>query len=93
MIVIYFGMLIDINLIMPTKRTKLSINKTLLILLGIILACLLTLNASSFYSAETLSFPKTTKMESIEKNVKTDLIEKIGANSIKTFLEKVTSLK
>lgn len=86
-------MLIDKYLIMPTKRTKLSINRTLLILLGIILACLLTLNASSFYSAETLSFPKTTKMESIEKNVRTDLIEKIGAHSIKNFLEKVTSLK
>ena len=89
----YFGILIVINHNMPTNRSKISTNKTLLILLGILLACLLTLNARSFYSADSLSFPKSTSISGpTDKNV-TDFIDKIGVTSIRNFIKKVSSLK
>lgn len=37
---------------MATNRPHTKLNRTLIILLGIILACLLTLNARSLYSAD-----------------------------------------
>lgn len=78
---------------MPTNRSKISVNRTLLILLGIILACLLTLNARSFYSAETLSLPKKTPGEAIDKKAPAELIGKISSASFHNFVEKVSTLK
>lgn len=48
---------------MPTARTKISLQKTLLILLGIILAGILTLNAKTLYSSESIITPKSNMIE------------------------------
>ena len=77
---------------MPTNRSKISLNRTLLIVLGIILACLLTLNARSFYSAESLSFPKSSITVPNDKKVESGLVE-IGKHSFRNIIEKVSSLK
>ena len=77
---------------MPTNRSNMSINRTLLILLGIILACILTINARSFYSAESLTLPKPNQ-SIIDKNASLDVIEKTGNSALKKFAEKIASLK
>ncbi len=75
---------------MPTARTKLNLQKTLLILLGIILAVLLTFNAGSFNIAESI---KSTKM--IEKELPTPPItpNKTGMILLQNFTKKLSSLK
>ena len=65
------------------------INKTLLILLGILLACLITLNAKSLYSADLLN---PTKSSQIEKATPRTLIDKLGTVSLASFTKKITSL-
>ena len=75
---------------MSTNRTNIKFNRTLLILLGILLACLLTLNAKSLYSADLLSNPtKTNTVETIEPQTLLDQISKI---SFKEIHKKITSL-
>ena len=72
---------------MPTKRSNTNRNRTLLILLGIILACLLTLNARSFYAAEALT-PKVSATKTIDKNASQSLIEKIDFSSFRSLIQK-----
>ncbi|WP_420576059.1 hypothetical protein [Ekhidna sp.] len=75
---------------MATNRTHSRLNRTLLILLGIILACLLTLNAKSLYSADLLSEP--TKMQNLDAKTSKTFLDKIGKISFKDFHKKITSL-
>ena len=77
---------------MPKSQPTKSINRTLLILLGIILAFLLTINAKSFYSAESLSFPRQISLP-VDKNVSVGFLEKIDGAAASSFLEKLASLK
>ena len=77
---------------MPTNRSNLSINRTLLILLGIILACLLTINARSFYSAENFALPKQNQ-PILDKNASLEVIQQTGEAAVKSFAEKIASLK
>jgi len=74
--------------IMPTKRSNISRNRTLLILLGIILACLLTFNARSFYLAEALPPSKVPDTHAQTRDKNTSLIEKIDFSSIKSLTKK-----
>jgi len=74
---------------MPTNRSNISLNRTLIILLGIILACLLTLNAKSFYSAETLSFPEK-RVKTLDNNASVELLEGISKSTLRSFIEKVS---
>ncbi len=78
---------------MPTNKPKISLNKTLLILLGIILACILTLNAKTFYSADSLSFPNQNRPVLLNKNVKLDLLKETSKSALSKIGEKVSSLK
>jgi len=76
---------------MSTKRPNLSINKTLLILLGILLACLLTMNAKSI-PAETF-FPSNQKQTLIDKNAGFEALDKTSEAMMKKFVEKLSSLR
>lgn len=76
---------------MAANRTNIRLNKTLLILLGILLACLLTLNAKSLYTADLLSTP--TKAPEVNTSPSKTLIDKIGMISFTTFHKKISSLK
>lgn len=51
---------------MPTNRPNINRNQTLLILLGILLACLLTFNATASHSTGAL-LPKEKGIKAIEK--------------------------
>lgn len=75
---------------MATNRTHTRFNRTLLILLGIILACLLTLNAKSLYSADLLSEP--TNMQSVDAKTPKTFLDQIGKISFKEFRKKISSL-
>lgn len=73
----------------PTNRTNNKRNQTLLILIGILLACILTLNASAFYSAENFQ-PKEKEVMAIEKPQ--ELSGKILSASVgffKSFAKKI----
>jgi hypothetical protein len=77
----------------PTRRSHISRNRTLLILLGILLAFLLTLNAGTFYSANNL-LPEEKSLE--ELNNPSDVngtIDKAGTELIQILTKKITSLK
>ena len=75
---------------MSTNRTHSRLNRTLLIVLGIILACLLTLNAKSLYSADLLSEP--TNMPTIDSKSPKTFLDQIGKISFKDFHKKISSL-
>lgn len=75
---------------MPTNRTHIKFNRTLLILLGILLACLLTLNAKSLYSADLLSSPA--KIKTVDSTSPKTLLDQIGKISFKEIHKKITSL-
>ncbi len=75
---------------MATNRTNIKLSRTLLILLGILLACLLTLNAKSLYSADLLSEP-TTIPAADAKSPKT-FMDKIGSINFKNIPKKISSL-
>ncbi|MEP2950934.1 MAG: hypothetical protein ABJO91_13035 [Ekhidna sp.] len=76
---------------MATNRPNIKFNRTLLILLGILLACLLTLNAQSMYSTDLLSAPTTPT--SVEQSAPKTIIEQIGKISFDSFIKKISSLK
>ncbi len=76
---------------MATNRTNIRFNRTLLILLGILLACLLTLNAKSLYSADLLSDPTNTS--TVDKTSPKTFFDKIEAINFKSFTKKISSLK
>lgn len=75
---------------MATNRTHIKLSRTLLIVLGIILACLLTLNAKSLYSADLLSEPTNTP--TVDANPPKTIIDKIGSISLKNLPKKISSL-
>lgn len=75
---------------MATNRTNIRLSRTLLILLGILLACLLTLNAKSLYSADLLSEP--TNIQTVDTNSPKILLDKIKKISFKDFPKKISSL-
>jgi hypothetical protein len=76
---------------MPTARTKINLQRTLLIVLGIILAFILTLNAKTLYSSESLIGPKS---NSIEKGIPASTpSKKTGMMLLHGFVEKLSSLK
>ena len=74
---------------MPTARTKLNLQRTLLILLGIILAVLLTFNAGSFNIAENIKSPKVFEKEMPAPTVPS----KTGKILMEGFVKKLSSLK
>lgn len=78
---------------MSANRSNLSISRTLLILLGIILACLLTLNARSFHSVENLSFPKQTRPNLLDKKANLNFLKEASKIAFEKFAEKTSSLK
>ena len=75
---------------MATNRTHSRLNRTLLILLGIILACLLTLNAKSLYAADLLGGPAN--MQNVDAKSPKTLLDQIGKISFKEFHKKISSL-
>ncbi|MFK7952092.1 MAG: hypothetical protein AB8B73_04545 [Ekhidna sp.] len=75
---------------MPTARTKSNLQKTLLILLGIILAVLLTLNAGAFSVAEKIN--KRSVIES-EFPIAIAPVKKAGSIFIQDFVKELSSLK
>lgn len=76
-----------------SSKTKTNRNRTLLIILGILLAFLLTLNASSFYSAEIIP-SKEIELKPSESPTKLHgKASAKGLHFIKIFAEKFTSLK
>jgi len=75
---------------MATNRTNIKLSRTLLIILGIILACLLTLNAKSFHSADLMSEP--TNIFSADTKTSKTLIDKIETISFKEIGKKISSL-
>ncbi len=75
---------------MAINRTNIKLNRTLLILLGILLACLLTLNAKSLYSADLLSEP--TNIPTADTKAPKTLIDKIGTISLGKISKKISSL-
>ncbi|MEQ9465932.1 MAG: hypothetical protein RLN88_00900 [Ekhidna sp.] len=75
---------------MATNRTNIRLSRTLLILLGILLACLLTLNAKSLYSADLLSEP--TNIQTVDTNTSKTLLDQINMISFKDFAKKISSL-
>lgn len=75
---------------MATNRTNIKLSRTLLILLGILLACLLTLNAKSLYSADLLSEP--TNIPTVDTKSPKTFLDKIGTISFKNFPKKISSL-
>lgn len=75
---------------MATNRTNIKLSRTLLILLGILLACLLTLNAKSLYSADLLSEP--TSIPTADTKSPKTLIDKIGSISFENFPKKISYL-
>jgi len=75
---------------MATNRKHNRLSRTLLILLGIILACLLTLNARSLYSADLLSGP--TKKQNLDVKASKTFLDQIGTFSFKNFRKKTSSL-
>ena len=76
---------------MPTNRSKISINRTLLILLGIILACLLTINAKSV-TTESFSLPNQGQ-SILDKNAGVAVLEEAGEAALDRIAEKISSLK
>jgi len=76
---------------MPINRPNISINRTLLILLGILLACLLTINARSV-SSESFSLPNQNQ-SLIDKNASAELLEKGRQLKLNRLAEKISSLK
>ncbi|SNT18541.1 hypothetical protein SAMN05421640_2722 [Ekhidna lutea] len=70
------------------NRTNIRLNRTLLILLGILLACLLTLNTKSLYSADLLSDPTNERIPVIDNPAPKTFFDKIGMISFKNFLKK-----
>ncbi len=77
--------------VMATNRTNIKLNRTLLILLGILLACLLTLNAKSLYSADLLSDP--TNISTADKTSPKTFLDKIESINFLDFTKKISSLK
>ena len=75
------------------KKTHINRNRTFLIILGIILACILTLDANAFYS--TYNFlPKETSVNKLEESKDLDgKVYTARLNFIKTLTEKFTSLR
>ncbi len=77
---------------MATNRSNISLNRTLLILLGIILACVLILNAQSVYSADLLDEPTNKANQLIDVPAPKTLLDQIGSIGIKDFIKKISSL-
>jgi hypothetical protein len=76
---------------MPTARTKINRQRTLLILLGIALAILLTFNAKFLSSSESHLNPNSNKV--IDKVLPTDASAKqAGMILIQDFTKKLSSL-
>ncbi|MBC6401355.1 MAG: hypothetical protein GDA37_10175 [Ekhidna sp.] len=73
---------------MLINRSNIKPSRTLLILLGIILACLLILNAGSFYSVERIFSNRTSVFRTSEKNTSQKLIEKIDGSLWRSFTKK-----
>ncbi len=69
---------------MSIKKSKRSRNQILLILLGIMLAFVLTLNAKSFYSTNVLTPNESTSTEKIQKTTSRGLIKQIIYNFVGT---------
>ncbi|MEM8938337.1 MAG: hypothetical protein AAGC64_03205 [Bacteroidota bacterium] len=78
---------------MSANRSNISISRTLLILLGIILACLIALNARSFYSVENLSFPKQNQPNFLDKKASVNFLKDASKIALEKFGEKTSSLK
>lgn len=74
---------------MATNRTNIRLNKTLLILLGILLACLITLNAQSLYSADTLT---PTNASQVDKPTPKTLFDQLGTIRFTSLTKKISSL-
>jgi len=72
---------------MPSKKIS-NTYKTLLIVLGIIIAYLLSTNSDLFYSANIL---KNKQINSVNNPIK-ESIGKKGVGILKIFSEKITSL-
>ncbi len=75
---------------MATNRTNIRLNRTLIILLGILLACLITLNAKSLYTADFNGKP--TKIQTADSPSPKTLIDQIGKISFSEIRKKVSSL-
>ena len=80
---------------MATNQRNISLNRTLLILLGVLLAFLLTINAKPFYSADLLTTPGDENNTTAKVNPETPkiIIDQIGKISFENFIKKVTTLK
>jgi len=76
---------------MSTNRSHTKLSRTLLILLGILLACLLTLNARSPYSADLIS--KTTNDQVAKPADSKTILDQIGKISFEEIHKKISSLK
>ena len=81
-----------INIQMATNRSNISVNRTLLILLGILLACVLMLNAQPIRTADLLSDPTKKSTPAIDVPTPKTFIDKMGSNGLKDFIKKVSSL-
>ncbi len=75
---------------MATNRTKIRRNRTLIILLGILLACLITLNAKSLYTAESIN--ASTKIQTADTPSPKTILDQIGKISLSEIHKKVSSL-
>lgn len=76
---------------MSSNRTYINRTKTLIILLGIIIACLLTFNAKSFHK-DGLSNKASSTIPKPEKPDTKTLLDQIGEIVTKDFAKKITSL-
>lgn len=76
---------------MPVARTKTNIQRTILILLGILLAGLLTINAKTLYTSEGFLEKKSISTEKVVSNQIST--ERVYTKAFKSFVEKITSLK
>jgi hypothetical protein len=76
---------------MTTNRTHTKLQRTLLILLGILIACLLTLNVGDFYSHNSLHAPVLKDTQTPYKNP--DVLGRLLTRGMTQFREKISSLK
>ncbi len=77
---------------MATNRSNISLNRTLLILLGILIACVLMLNAQPIHKADLLSDPTKTSTQAIDAPTPKTLIDKMGSIRLEDFIKKISSL-
>jgi len=75
------------------NRTPISRTRTLLIILGIVLAFILTLNASSLFTAGLIPAKKETPVQVKSPTDLNGKIEKAGVGFVHFLAEKFTTLK